>query len=112
MTSTFSSKLLLLGIIAVALIGLLDAAIGEVWDHVALFAFGAVLAGSLLLRTNLRRRAVSVRHDHARWLVTRAQVTGEDVERITDRAIATYRHALALDVAPADGMGEPSRSAS
>jgi len=110
-TSTFSTKVLLLGLVALAIVGVVDAVIGGVWDHVALFAMGAVLAAVLLLRTNLRRRTVSLRADHARWLVTRAQLTGEDVGHLTDRAIATYRSALVPDIPTAGGARELARPA-
>jgi hypothetical protein len=108
MTSRFSTRVLLLAIIVASAVGVLDAVIGRVWDHVALFGLVVALAALLLARTNWRRRTVLVRRDHARWLATRAQLTGEDVEHVTDRALATYRRALDGDATRSDH--EPDRA--
>lgn len=94
MSSRFTTRVLLLAVVVVSAVGVLDAVIGDVWDHVVLFALAGVFGLVLLVGTSRRRRPVLVRGDHAQWLSERAQLTGEDVERIADRALATYRHAL------------------
>jgi hypothetical protein len=111
MTPTSATKVLLVAIVVLGVVGIVDAVIGEVWDHVALFGIVVALATTLLVRANWRRRAVLLRADHVRWLVTRSQLTGEDVEHLTDRAVATYRHALMPHDRP-DPVRPPSSPAS
>ncbi len=42
-----------------------------------------------------RRPIVTLRGDLFRWLRRRSSLTGEPLPALTDRAVATYRHALA-----------------
>jgi hypothetical protein len=94
MTATPATKLSVVAIAVVGAVGVLDAVIGEVWDLVVLFGIVVAIALALLVSMNWRRRPVMLRADHARWLIQRSQLTGEAVEHIADRAIATYRDAL------------------
>jgi len=76
---------------AVALVGVIDAAVGRNWDLLAVFALIAVLQGVRLLRLGGRRRSVPLRADLVRWLRDRAAAEGESAELIADRAVSAYR---------------------
>lgn len=79
---------------AVSVVGLIDAAAGRVWDHVALHA--AVLLGTVILLavTALRRRLIPVRADLHRWLAQYAADGAEDTDSVLDRALSAYRDGL------------------
>lgn len=100
------AQLVAIAVGVVAAVGALDAAIGRTWDLVALFA--TVLVGSVAIAVALRsrRRLLSLRPDLAAALTERSRLTGEPLERIADRAVATYLAALDPDVAGRDH--EPS----
>lgn len=97
-----TTKVLLLAVLVAGAIGVLDAAIGRSWDLVVLFTVVVVVTGVLLARTSTRRPALPLRGDLVRWLRQRSQITGEPVERIADRAIASYRASLDGDSTPTD----------
>ncbi|GMQ98847.1 MAG: hypothetical protein BMS9Abin17_1376 [Acidimicrobiia bacterium] len=90
MSPTASVRLLVSAVIVVALVGVVDAGIGNEWDLFVLFSlllgFGAVLA----LKLESRRPAIPVRRDLVRWLRDRASASGEPMSAVTDRAIATF----------------------
>lgn len=87
-----AERVLVLTIAGVALIGLVDAAVVREPDLLALFACIVVLCTLWLLSVTRSRRLLSTRADLVAWLQRRADVTGEPLERIADRALATYRH--------------------
>jgi membrane protein implicated in regulation of membrane protease activity len=95
MTSGTVNRVLVLAVLVVGLVGLLDAAIGRTWDLTVLFAVVAVLASVLLLRGLGDRRTVDLRADLAAALTGRSRRTGEPVDQVVDRAVATYLAALA-----------------
>lgn len=94
--------------VLIAVVGAVDAAIGDAPDLVVLFVAVAVLCAVVLLRSITRRRAVAVRDDVARWLEITAAEQGETMDDLADRAISTYRAALAHDAHDTRG---PSREA-
>jgi hypothetical protein len=102
-TPTLGTRMLVAALAIVGLVGLVDAAIDRTWDHVALFAIASVLAIGLLLRLSVGRQHVRMRGDHVRWLLHRGELSGEPVEHVADRAIATYRAALADEPHPDAG---------
>ena len=85
------ARVCLVVILIVATTGAIDAALGRVWDLLVLLVIVTGLAGIALVPSGADRSVVSVRRDLARWLHRRSSIEGESVERITDRAIATYR---------------------
>jgi hypothetical protein len=95
MTPAGSTRVLLAAVLAVAAVGALDAGIGREWELAVLFGAVAVLGLVLLARTRGRRRATTLRADRAAALADRALRTGEPLDQLTDRAVATYLDALA-----------------
>lgn len=86
---------LLVGVLAIVCVtGLVDAIGGQTWDHAALFGAGLALAALLLARFSASRPAIPLRSDLVAWLQRRSQLTGESLERVTDRAVASYRSSL------------------
>lgn len=81
-------------LVGVGAVGLLDAAIGEVWDLAVLFGVVLVLGVAGLAAGVTRRRPVTIRSDLGTQLDERARRAGEPVEQVLDRAVATYLHAL------------------
>jgi hypothetical protein len=88
------AMVLLLVIIAV---GALDAASGRVWDHFVVFVLAGIVQGLLLLTLAGGRPAVPLRSDLVSWLRQRAARTGEPMELIADRCIASARADLEYD---------------
>ena len=78
----------------IAGIGVVDAAIGDAWDLVVLFAAIALVQVWILAKVLDSRVAVSLRPDLARWAATRSQRTGEPVADVVDRAVAQFQHGL------------------
>lgn len=95
MTASTTSRTLLLAIVVVSAVGVLDAAIAPAWDLVVLFVVIGALASILALRGLGERRPTALRADLAAALVARSQRTGEPLDQLTDRAVATYLQALA-----------------
>jgi hypothetical protein len=76
-----------------ALVGLADSILGGSADLTVIFVI--VLAACLAqLRIRPLRRPVRLRADLMRWLTERAQLAGEPVEQVADRAVAAYRSGL------------------
>jgi hypothetical protein len=88
---TITNRLVLMGTVAVAVVGAIDAGAGGSWDLVALFAFVMLLQLGVLVRLSSRRPEVRVRADLLRWLRDRAERGGEPVDNLVDRAISAYR---------------------
>lgn len=89
MSSSVSVLLMLLGAV-----GVLDAAIGAVWDLAVLFAVVILVGAVGLLMGISRRRSVTLRADLAAALSARTRPAGESFDQVLDRAVATYLHAL------------------
>jgi hypothetical protein len=91
MTPSTMHKVALATLLVITLVGAGDAAVGGVWDHVAVFVLAAGLQLLLLLELQGRRPAVPLRADLVAWLRHRASETGEPMELVADRCIATAR---------------------
>ena len=94
MRPTMFTRITMLTMIVVAVIGAVDAAVGESWDLVVLLGSLAVLAAVLLAGTLGRRPLVPIRADLVRWMAGRVATSGERIEDLADRAIAAYRAGL------------------
>jgi hypothetical protein len=94
MRSWFASGVLLAAAVAVAVVGLLDAVFIEEHDFAVLFAADGLLVTGVVVLWATGRRSVGVERDLARWLQARAELTGEHVDRIADRALDRYRRDL------------------
>ncbi|MFV2000146.1 MAG: hypothetical protein ACC654_07260 [Acidimicrobiia bacterium] len=90
MSPTATVRLLVSAVSVVALVGVVDAAIGAEWDLFVLFALILGIGLVLALRLESRRPAVPIRRDLVRWLRDRAAASGEPMSAVTDRAIATF----------------------
>ena len=86
-----TDRVLILAVVLVALTGLFDAWVIEEPETALLFGTALALALVLLARTLSKRRPLRVRADLAVWMQQRSDLTGEPVEQIADRALATYR---------------------
>lgn len=91
MTPTTMHKVALATLLVITLVGAGDAVVGEVWDHVAVFVLAAALQLLLFLELQGHRPAVPLRADLVAWLRHRASETGEPMELVADRCIATAR---------------------
>jgi hypothetical protein len=93
-------RLLLTANLVVLTIGAIDAGVDGDWDLFVVFAIALGIGIALLLRVESRRPAIPVRRDLVAWLRDRASISGESLESVTDRAIATYaeRYGLVMDV--------------
>jgi hypothetical protein len=94
MGPTVFTRTTLMVLIVIAIVGAVDAGGSDEWDLVVIF--GALLIGLvfLLARTALSRPLVPIRGDLVRWLAARANVNGERVGHVADRAVAAYRDGL------------------
>ncbi len=97
MTQPLITRLMLVTMIVIAVIGAVDAMVGESWDLAVVLGALVVLAVVLLIRTFGRRPVVAVRADLVRWMAGRAATTGERTEDVADRAIAAYRAGLVVE---------------
>ena len=95
MTTASAPRILLAAVAVVAAVGAFDAAIGRTWDLVALFGVLVVLGLAGLGWSLGQRRPVTLRVDHAAALRSRSQATGEPLDQLLDRSVATYLAALA-----------------
>lgn len=75
--------------IVVACAGMIDAAMGSIWDQFAILAVVATLCLAALVADRSRRVDMTVRADLAGWLRGRSAVEGESVDATIDRALAT-----------------------
>ena len=90
-------RVLVLVAVALATVGVIDAAVGRVWDHVVIFAVIVALLVILWLRERLHRVSVTLRPDLAHWLEHRAESSGEPFDDVLDRAVATFKHGIVSD---------------
>ncbi|MFQ5555041.1 MAG: hypothetical protein ACE5GC_06695 [Acidimicrobiia bacterium] len=92
------TRIIVLGLVVVLLVGIVDAAIGGEWDLLGILAIALVLSLVLASRLESRRPLVPIRRDLFAWLEDRAAVSGEPVTVVADRAIASfterYGHAM------------------
>lgn len=79
------------GIVLVALIGLLDAIDRKQKDLALVFGVLIALGLVLVLQAAVGRRDVPIRSDLVRWLKERADLEGEELGTIADRALAAAR---------------------
>jgi hypothetical protein len=93
MGNRLRSPVLLL-LLAIGVVGLVDALIGNAYDLAVLFGATAVLAVAGLTADRGRRRPVRLRADLAAALRDRGLRTGESDDQLLDRAVATYLDAL------------------
>jgi hypothetical protein len=106
--TTIARPLLVLAVLAAA-VGLVDAAVGGVGDHVVLFAVILVAVTGSLTAALGRRTTLTVRADLGRWLQERAAAGGERPADVADRAIGAYRAAEA-SLAATDAGRPPALS--
>ncbi|MDK1009936.1 MAG: hypothetical protein QGM46_06995 [Actinomycetota bacterium] len=90
MNPTATTRLLVVSGIVVALVGVIDAAIGGEWDLFVLFMTTFAIATALGLRFESRRPAIPIRRDLVAWLRDRSSISGEPLSTVADRAISTY----------------------
>lgn len=86
---------------AIAVIGVIDAAVGGSWDLAVLFGLLFATFAALTVRTVGNRRWLRLRGDLAQWIDGRAAEAGETAEDVVDRAVAAYRGGLSIG--PIDG---------
>lgn len=91
MSPTSTARMLVIGLLVVALIGAVDSAIGDEWDLSVLFALLAAMSAALTVRLEWRRPALPIRRDLVVWLRDRAAVSGEPLTALADRALSSYR---------------------
>ena len=91
MTPTARHKGAMVTLLVIIAVGALDAAAGRVWDHLVVFVLAGFVQGLLLLGLQGHRPAVPIRSDLVAWLRQRAALTGESMEQIADRCIASVR---------------------
>ena len=97
--SSSSPRVLLVLVLAtvVALVGLVDAVVGQTWDFVAVFSLALVLQLAVLLHIATGRAPMTVRRDLAAWVAERAVATGETPEAVVDQCLASVRAGLVDD---------------
>lgn len=103
MASTPLIRLLLAMTALVCAVGLVDAAVGAVWDLVVVQGAVLVLLGVLALASSVGRAHVRLRRDLFRWLERYAAEGGERTADVADRAVAAYRAGLTADVRGSGG---------
>ena len=91
MRPTLPTAVLVVLALVVTGIGAVDAAVSSEWDLLVVLGLLAVLHLVLLTRILGGRREVPLRGDLVLWLRERSAVSGEPVEVLADRAVATYR---------------------
>ena len=94
MAATGRTRALLIGATVLCLVGTVDAALDEAWDHVAMFGATMILIAAAGALRRPHRRTLTLRADLAPWLRTRSELTGEPVEVLADRAVAAHRAGL------------------
>lgn len=84
-----------LGALAVvSVIGAIDSALTDEWDHFVLFVLVFLLALPLATSLDRSRRLVLLRNDLDDWVAIRSATTGEPPGAIVDRAVARHRERL------------------
>ncbi len=110
MPQVLLGRVITVAIALVALVGLLDAIAGGVWDLATTFALVLALVAVQATTTLSRHRPVPVRADLVRWLTERALAGEETVGAVADRAIAAYRAGFAGDDPSAERAARPQRA--
>lgn len=105
MTPNLTNRLLLGAASILAVVAIVDAAIGREWDLVVVVALVLAVQIALWLRLSWGRTAVPIRHDLVRWLSDRAVAGGESVGHVAERAIGSYRLGLTGVEPKADADG-------
>ena len=96
MSSVSTRVLVIVGIVVVG-VGIADAAIGEQWDLLGIFALLGAVQVMLLVRHRAKRRPVTLRPDLAHALERQSQRSAEPFDDVLDRAVAWYQHGLYAD---------------
>jgi hypothetical protein len=91
-------------LLVISTVGLLDAVFTTEYDFAVLFGVAALIGVVQVAVCTWSGPAVALRRDVDRWLRQRSLLTGEPVDRLADRAVSTYRAALAEGP---DAAGEP-----
>ncbi len=89
-----STRVLLSISLAVTVVGVLDALIGNDWDLLVVFGISGLLQLALWLRQRASRTPVTLRADLAHRLERQAQRTGEPFDTVLDRAVSWYENGL------------------
>ncbi len=105
MPSAFFCRSAMALVAVVCVVGIVDAAVGRSWDHVALHALVLVVTGAVLTRSLASRREVTVRADLYRWYERRASDAAEPIGAVIDRALAAQRDLLGAGTTPSDPDG-------
>lgn len=94
-----SPRVLLVLVLAtvVALVGLIDAVVGQTWDFAAVFGLAVLLQLLVLLQATTGRTTLTVRRDLAAWVADRAVATGETPDAVIDECLASVRAGLVDD---------------
>ena len=104
MTATATTKLLVTASLLTLTIGSIDAGISGDWDLFVIFLIAIGLSLTLLIRLESRRPAIAIRRDLVAWLEDRASVSGESLQSVTDRAIATFADRYGKVIDPEDAQ--------
>ncbi len=91
MIPSLAMRALVITTLLVAVVGAVDATIGEAYDLVAVLVTIALVQLVLLIRLGRRRRDMTLRADLAVWIRDRAATQAESSEAVLDRAVAAYR---------------------
>lgn len=80
----------------IAGVGMVDAGLGADWDLFVVFSMVTGVVASILVQKS-ERASMSVRADLARWVRQKADVSGEPIDDVLDRVIASAQHGLFPD---------------
>ena len=105
---TLAHRLLIALLVVVSTVGAIDAVASRSFDHAVMHGAVLLTAFVLLARSPRGRPLVPVRADLYRWLDRYAAEGGEDVERVLDRAVSSYRDGFDVFAdQPAEGTTRP-----
>lgn len=74
-----------------------DSAVEREWDGLTMLAVAVLAQLALVAGLRRGRRPVALRGDLAGWLAERAAATGEPMEHLADRCVASYRAGLTAE---------------
>ena len=100
MTPTTLNRAVLVTSVIVLGVGVVDGIVSREWDLLAVFAIALLLQLVLLARLSTGRPAVPIRGDLVRWLREHSALTGDSMDAVADRAIASYRSGFTTSVEP------------
>jgi hypothetical protein len=92
-----TARTLVLAAASVATVGTIAACIEGNLDLAVVFVVLVALHVGLLYALSGPRRLLTVRLDLARWVEHRAATTGESVDHVLDRCVASYRAGMTAD---------------